>query len=199
MNASFKRSVFKYAAKVAHLTYQIGETDLLRKRSKEVNIGEIKSRKIQIIISKLKKSLLKYKQLAGKGRGVTAVQIGIPLQIAVLYIKDQLVTIINPKIIEKSECMLLYPEICMSANPIIARVSRPEWVIVEYFDESANKKIWNQKKDLTLNRIMQHEINHMEGIINIDLAASKDLILDSDPSFFKNARFKKIPQTIEKN
>lgn len=198
MNALYKRLVFRNAAKVAHLTYQIGESDLLRKKSKEVNIGEIKSGKIQVIISKLKKTLLKYKKLTGKGKGITAVQIGIPLQIAVLYIKNQLVTIVNPKIIKKSGSILLYPEICMSANPIIARVLRPEWAIVEYFDESGNKKIWRSKKDLIANRVLQHEINHMEGIINIDLINSRDLILDSDPDYFKKAKFEKIPQTNKK-
>lgn len=195
MNASFKRSVFKKAAKVAHLTYQIGESDLLRKKSESVDIKKIKSPNIQSVIKRLVFTITEFRKLTGKGRGIAAVQIGIPLQIATLYINDQLVTIINPKIIEKSKQMLLYPEVCMSANPILVRVARAEWVKVRYFDGSGNKKIWQIKKNLIVNRVFQHEIDHMEGIINIDLVRSKDLILESDPKFFKNARFEKIPQT----
>lgn len=192
MNSSFKRSIFRDAARVAHLTYQIGELDLLRKESKEVNVNDIQSKKIRIVISKLKKTLLKYKKLTGKGRGIAAIQIGIPLRIAVLYIGDNPVTIINPKIIEKSKTSLLYPEICMSANPVIAKVPRPSWVKILYLDETGDKRIWDNKKDQILNRVFQHEIDHMEGIVNIDLVSSKDLILESDPLYFKNARFEKI-------
>lgn len=195
MNAQFKRSVFKTAAKVAHLTYQIGETELLRKKSKGIETGKIKSKKIQLIISKLKKTLLMFKRLTGKGRGIAAVQIGIPLKIAVVFINKKPVTIINPKVLDKSKLLYSYPEMCMSADPVIAKVIRPSWVKILYFDESGDEKIWDDKKDKIINRVLQHEIDHMEGIINIDLVPSRDLILNSDPLFFKNARFKKILQT----
>ncbi len=78
----------------------------------------------------------------------------------------------------------------MSANPIIAKVIRPEFIEFEYYDEKGAKQFWNDK-DRLLNRVFQHEIDHMEGIINIDLVDSKDLILLSDAEFFKNAEFKK--------
>lgn len=192
MNTLYKRSVFKDAAKVSHLTLQVGESDLLRKKSSEVNLKEIKSKKIKSVISKLKKTLKQYKKLIGKGKGIAAVQVGFPFKIAILYIDKKIETIINPKITKKSKEVFLYPEICMSANPIIAKVVRPSWVEVKYFDEKGNEKIWKNKKDLITNRVFQHEIDHMRGIINIDLVNSKDLILDSDPEFFKNAKFKKV-------
>lgn len=195
MNISYKKSVFKTALKVAHLTYQIGESDLLREESEEVKTGEIKSKKIQAIISRLKKTLLKYKRLTGKGRGIAAVQIGIPLKIAVIFINNNLVTIINPEIVKKSKKLLAYPEICMSANPIIAKVARPAWVQVSYLDETGKAQIWNNEKDLIVNRVFQHELDHMEGIINIDLAKPGDLILDSNPDYFKKAKFTPYKET----
>lgn len=195
MNTSHKRSVFNAAAKVAHLTYQIGETDLLRKKSEEVKFSEIKSKKIRRLIFKLKKTLLEYKRLTGKGRGIAGVQVGVPLKIAVIFIEDKLVALINPQIIEKSNTFFSYPEICMSANPLIAKVTRPSWVRVAYLDEFGDKKVWIDKNNKIINRVFQHEIDHLEGIINIDLVESKDLILDSSPDFFKTAKFEKIPQT----
>lgn len=192
MNAAYKKSVFKDAANVAHLTYQIGESDLLRKKSAIVDLKKIHSVKFRSLVTKLKTVLLEYKKLTGRGRGIAAVQIGIPLKIAVLFIGDDLETVINPKVIKKSPELLIYPEICMSANPVIAKVVRPGWVEIEYFNEKGNTVIWNNKKDLLVNRVFQHEMDHMEGIINIDLVKPNELILDSDPDYFKNAKFQKI-------
>lgn len=192
VNSLYKQSVFKDAAKVAHLTYQIGETDLLRKKSLLVDKNQIKSSKIQSVISKLTSTLKEFKKLTGKGRGIAAIQVGIPLQIVVIFINNLPVTIINPKIIRSSKTYYLYPEICMSANPIIAKVARPSWVTVQYLNELGEKKLWDDKKDRIVNRVIQHEIDHLNGVVNIDLVRSRDLILDSDPHFFENAKFKKI-------
>lgn len=191
-HSKFKKKVFEEAALISHLTYQIGETTSLREKSKDVQILEIQSTKIKSIVSKLKKTLIEYRRLTGKGRGVAAVQIGIPLRIAVVFQEKNLVTIINPRIIKKSKELLRYPEICMSANPIIVPVNRPSFIEFEYFDEKGNKQLWLDHEDQIMNRVFEHEIDHMEGIINIDLAPSKDLILLSDQKFFKSAKFEKV-------
>lgn len=188
-NQEFKKKVFEEAALISHLTKQIGESNLLREKSAEVNPKDLKSAKIKSVISKLKRTLKQYRKLTGKGRGVAAVQIGIPLRIAVVFLEKDLVTIINPKIIKKSKQFFKYPEICMSANPIIAKVIRPAYIEFEYLDEVGNLQIWNNHHNKIMNRVFEHEIDHMEGIINIDLVASKDLVLLSEPEFFKNARF----------
>ncbi len=43
-----------------------------------------------------------------------------------------------------------------------------------------------------MNRVFQHEIDHMEGIINIDRCLSKELTLESDPKFYKKTKFEKV-------
>lgn len=188
----FKNKVLEEASLVSHLTYQIGELPALRQKSSDINIPEIKSKKIKSVISKLKKTLTDYRRISGKGRGVAAVQIGIPLRIAVVFEKQKLVTIINPRIAKESKIKLKYPEICMSANPIIAKVTRPSYIEFEYLDENGSMQFWNDHEDRLMNRVFQHEIDHMEGIINIDLVSSKDLVLLSDPKFFKEAKFEEV-------
>lgn len=187
----FKKQIFEEAARISHLTYQIGQLPGLREKSKEVKTSEIKNSEIQSVIKKLKKTLKEYRRLTGKGRGVAAIQIGVPLKIAVIFNQEKILTIINPKITKVSDDKYLYPEICMSANPIIAKVTRPEFIEFEYLDENGEKQFWKDR-DKLLNRVFLHEIDHMEGIINIDLVSSKDLILLSDPNFFKNAEFIKV-------
>lgn len=194
--SNFKKKVFKGAGLVASFIYQIGETDELRKTSKEVSADKIKSIEFQGKIKYLKECLLKYRELTGYGRGITAVQVGIAERFSVIYMPDELLIIINPKIIKKSKKKYIYPEMCMSANPIIAPIIRPSWIEFEYLDEFGNKKYWNEKDEndigKMMNRVVQHEIDHMDGIINIDKCLSKELVLESDPDFYKKAKFIKV-------
>ncbi len=190
MNSKYKKKTFEDAALVSHLTYQIGESNLLRKKSQPVDVTKIDSPEIKKVISKLKKTLREYKRLTGKGKGIAAVQIGIPSNIAIFFIGKKIETIINPEIIEKSQRLIEYPEICMSANPIIAMLKRPAWIKVKYLNEAGEEKIWDNEKDFIINRVLQHEIDHTNGIINIDLVPSDKLILDSDPKLFIKYRKK---------
>ena len=198
--ADYKKEVFRKAAIVSDLIYQIGESPILRKASKEVAVNKIKSPEMEKKFAYLKKCLARYTRAAGHGRGIAAVQVGIPERFAVVYVtlnKKKMEIIINPKIIKKSKAFLKYPEICMSASPIIAPVARPAWIEFDFYDEAGKLKHWSTKDDTKLgrmlNRVFQHEIDHMEGIINIDLVKSpKELILESDPSFYKKAKFEEI-------
>src|SRR3989344_7881454 len=193
---NYLTQVFKNTAKLSKLVYHIGELEELRKPSNEVKKELNKTLEIKKVITDLKATLKKYRKLSGKGRGIAAIQRGIPLKIAVVYSFEKVITIINPKIIKTSAENYLYPEICMSANPIIAPLKRPGWIEFEYLDEDGIKQKWN-KKDSTketkiLNRVFQHEIDHMEGIINIDKVSSKTLIFESDPEFYEKAKFEEV-------
>lgn len=118
------------------------------------------------------------------GKGIAAVQIGIPKKFAVVYTPKKLITIINPKITKVSKTKNRYPEGCMSATPIIVPLIRPAWIEFEYLDEDGKFQIW-KGKNLMLNRVFQHEIDHMEGILNIDKVDPKEYIFKSDGKFEK--------------
>lgn len=190
--SAFKKSVFLKAAKTTNFIFQIGEYPELRKTSREVSVSKITSKEMQEKLSFLKSCLLKYRKLTGYGRGITAVQIGIPERFSVVYTSEKLIIVINPEITKTSKELLRYPEICMSANPIIAPVVRSAWIEFEYYDESGKLQKWNNHDDKILNRVFQHEIDHMNGIINIDLVEPKELFLESDPDFYKNAKFEEV-------
>lgn len=195
--ADNKKKVFADAARVTEFIYQIGESSMLRQPSKEVPATDILAEETQAKIAYLKDCLLKYRELTGKGRGISAVQVGIPERISIIYTPEQMITMINPVITKRSEKKYRYPEICMSANPIIAPVVRPAWIEFRYFDEQGKEQHWDTKDDTEqgrmLNRVFQHEIDHMEGIINIDIVSSpRDLILDADPSFYDNVVLEEV-------
>lgn len=202
---NYKPGVFEKASKVSNFIYQIGESEILRQPSKEIPVNNITSKDMQEKFSYLKRCLLRYRKITGYGRGITAVQVGIPERFSVVYvpgnsnshsISGNVLLIVNPKIIGKSKRKLIYPEMCMSANPVIAPIIRPSWIEFEYYDESGKLQRWdtNDKTELgkMLNRVFQHEIDHMDGIINIDKCNPKDLILESDPNFYMNAKFTEV-------
>lgn len=192
----YKKQVFADAAVVSGFIYQIGEYPSLRQPSKEVPVNRIKSIEYQAKFKYLKRCLFKYRKLTGRGRGVTAVQVGVPERFSVIYTPERVLTITNPKITKKSKKKYKYPEMCMSANPIIAPTIRPAWIEFDYYDERGKLQHWDIKDDTEvgkmMNRVFQHEIDHMDGIINIDKCNSKELILESDPKFYDFAKFEEV-------
>lgn len=188
----FKKKVFEQQIKVCDFIYQIGETEDLRKPSQEIPIDKIKSPEYIKKFKYLKSCLRKYKKLTGMGRGIAGVQVGIPEKVFAYFDENKNIKIvINPKITKVSREKLKYPEMCMSAAPIIAPVIRPAWVECEYLEEDGQKQKW-YKKDKMLNRVFQHELDHLEGIINIDKCLSKDLILHSNPEFYNLTKFESV-------
>lgn len=193
----FKKKVFEYCVKVCDFIYQIGESEDLRKPSTKVSINKITSQEYKKKLKYIKACLRRYRKLTGKGRGIAGVQVGIPEKLAAIFTPDKkILIIINPKVTKISKEKLRYPEMCMSANPIIAPVVRPAWIEFEYYDENGRLQRWNTKADdkngKMMNRVFQHEIDHMEGIINIDRCKSTDLILESDPQYYKTATFQNV-------
>lgn len=179
--------------------YQLGESSILREKSSPVKTSEIRSPEFKKKINYLKRCLRRYRKETGVGRGLAAVQIGIPERFSVVYMpeaKNKFLIIVNPKVTGKSTQKLLYPEMCMSANPTIAYVIRPAWIEFEYYDEFGVKQCWDTKagseSDMMYNRVFQHEIDHLDGIVNIDLVEPKNIILESNPSFYVGAKFEKI-------
>lgn len=193
----FKKAVFHKAGLVSNFIFQIGEYPELRLPSHEVASKDISSLDFKKKVAYLKECLLKYRELTGYGRGISAVQIGIPECFSVIYTPEKLHVIINPLVTKSSKTLLTYPEMCMSANPIIVPIVRPSWIEFDYLGENGTTQHWDTKDDTEqgkiMNRVLQHEIDHMEGIINVDIVKDpKTILLESDPTFYKDARFEEV-------
>lgn len=194
---AFKQLRLKQSFQFSSFIYQLGESPLLRQKSTPVNLKTLKFASQQKKIEYLKSCLLRYREITRQGRGITGVQVGIPERISVVFTpENELIVIINPVITKASNKKYRYPEMCMSAWPIIAPVIRPAWIEFEYFNEKGQQKFWNEKSDTDrgrmLNRVFQHEFDHLEGILNIDYCQGADLILESDPDFYQTAIFQEV-------
>lgn len=196
---AFKKQSLQDLIETAGFIYQIGESVALRQPSRPVPMSSIASVETQTKIAYLKRCMRKYRTVTGKGRGIAAVQVGIPESFFVIFMpekKEKLLVLINPKVVKKSKKLLRYPEMCMSANGLIAVVIRPAWIEVEYFTQKGQKAHWNTK-DKTMqgkmyNRVLQHEMDHLNGVINIDTVQSKELFFDSEKAFYEKATFQEV-------
>ncbi len=105
------------------------------------------------------------------GIGLAAVQIGVDRRMLVIDIaregeeKTPLV-FINPEVVASSDERSVYEEGCLSIPDYYAEVERPAEVSVEYFDVDGVKQ--TVKADGLLATCLQHEIDHLNGVLFID-------------------------------
>ena len=108
---------------------------------------------------------------AANGIGLAAIQIGIPKRIIVIDIskkedEKKPMFFVNPVILKKNDEKATYEEGCLSVPNQFAEVDRPSSCDVEYLDYEGNKKIL--KAEGLLATCIQHEMDHLEGILFID-------------------------------
>ena len=108
---------------------------------------------------------------AAPGIGLAAIQVGIPKRVIVLDLtpKDKPrnpMFFINPEIIDKSENNSTYEEGCLSVPGQFAEIDRPDKCHVRYLDYHGQSK--EIKAEGMLATCIQHEIDHLEGILFID-------------------------------
>tara|TARA_B100000767_G_C19676697_1_gene497695 strand:+ start:91 stop:612 length:522 start_codon:yes stop_codon:yes gene_type:complete len=104
------------------------------------------------------------------GIGLAAIQIGIPKRIIVIDLSKEdekkPLYFVNPKIISKSNINATYEEGCLSVPGQFAEIDRPDKCIINYLDY--NNKQQELKAEGLLATCIQHEIDHLEGILFID-------------------------------
>ena len=107
---------------------------------------------------------------AANGIGLAAIQIGIPKRIIVMDIskdgKKNPMYFVNPRIKNKDKEKITYEEGCLSVPDYFAEVDRSKYCEVEYLDYNGESKVL--EADGLLATCIQHEMDHLEGILFID-------------------------------
>ena len=108
---------------------------------------------------------------AANGIGLAAIQIGIPKRIIVMDIckdenKKEPIYFVNPKIKNKNSEKAIYEEGCLSVPGQFAEIERPNACEVEYLDYNGKNQLL--KAEGLLATCIQHEIDHLDGILFID-------------------------------
>jgi peptide deformylase len=105
------------------------------------------------------------------GVGLAANQIGVPLRVAVVEVEGRVIELVNPEIVRSSGEHLDW-EGCLSIPGYVAEVTRPEKVTVKARDRHG--KEFRVRGTELLSRALQHEIDHLNGHLYIDLLESLD-------------------------
>ncbi len=105
------------------------------------------------------------------GIGLAAIQIGVPRRMLVIDVsregeEKQPQVFINPEIVKSSDERSVYEEGCLSIPDYYAEVERPAVVSVKYLDR--NGKEQTVDADGLLATCLQHEIDHLNGVLFID-------------------------------
>ena len=119
---------------------------------------------------------------AANGIGLAAVQIGVPKRIIVMDLskeenKKHPMYFVNPLIIKKNEEKTIYEEGCLSVPNQFAEIQRSSKCEVEYLDFNGDKQ--NLEAEGLLATCIQHEMDHLEGILFIDYLSKlkKEIII----------------------
>ena len=119
---------------------------------------------------------------AAPGIGLAPIQIVIPKRVIVIDVsmkkkKKEPMYFVNPVIRNKNSEKTKYEEGCLSVPDQFAEIERPNMCEVEYLDYSGDKQLL--KADGLLATCIQHEIDHLEGILFIDYLSKlkKSMIL----------------------
>lgn len=125
------------------------------------------------------------------GIGLAANQIDVPLQVAIIELEDEITELVNPQIVRASGEVIDW-EGCLSVPGFVAEVKRHAKVTVKARDRHG--KEFRVKGEELFARALQHEIDHLNGILYIDyLDSLEELVRVSErPSEVEEAATARI-------
>lgn len=123
---------------------------------------------VQALVADLADTLADWRSRTGYGRGIAAPQIGVGKRVVYVEVDEPWV-LVNPRIVERSPETWEPWDGCLSFSlSFFCRVTRNAWVAVEY--ETPEGRQQTIRADGELGELLQHEIDHLDGILTLDRA-----------------------------
>ncbi len=148
---------------------QLGDP-ILRVRCERVQ--NPKSAATRLVADDLRDSLAVAKKKYKMGRALAAPQIGAPVRIVFVQMDKQRWTMINPEITDVGRDDFLVWDDCFSFPELLVRVTRAHKVTVSYTD--LKDKQHTLEADGPMAELLQHEIDHLDGILALDRPSGVD-------------------------
>ncbi|MCD4761431.1 peptide deformylase [bacterium] len=136
---------------------------ILREKSSVVNSEMLAGTEFKQLLKDMTLTMLEK-----DGVGLAAPQIGKTIRLTIIKTKDGPIAFINPEIIKKSWAKEWGEEGCLSVPNVFGLVRRHKKITCRYQDKLGKKKVIEAKGIMA--RILQHEIDHLEGVLFIDKA-----------------------------
>lgn len=161
---------FEFNVLIMTLKIETGQDNkILRKKSEVVKKIDKKTVKF---IKEMEKEMK-----AEKGVGLAAPQVSKNIRIIVTLLNNEnMIPMINPEIIDHSDEVVMGEEGCLSLPGVWGRVKRYKEITVQFQDLKGEKRIL-KLEDFNA-RIVQHEIDHLDGILFTDYLDAENTLLN---------------------
>lgn len=146
---------------------QLGDP-ILRQLSTSVSDRDLAA----AVLEDLRDTLHEFQRTHGFGRGISAVQIGIPERIVYMEFEGISYSLVNPIFEYRSEERFALWDDCFSFPDILVWLERSENVCIRYTDDHGADQILTATGPLS--ELIQHEMDHLDGILAIDRALDQN-------------------------
>lgn len=160
-NSPVENAIFHYTSFIAILPIITGaDTPVLRTKTKKVSQV---TREVLSLIKDMEATTKK-----ADGLGLAAPQVGTSLRLCIARMNGRLTPLINPEILWKSDEIEVAEEGCLSLPNLWMNVPRSVEITVRYQDAKGAEQ---ERKLKGLDaRVVQHEVDHLDGILITDYA-----------------------------
>jgi peptide deformylase len=132
----------------------------------------------------LYRALQSFRKKYGFGRAIAAPQLGIKRRMIAIHLKEWPSLIFNPEITWKSRQTMTLWDDCMCFPFLLVKVSRAQSVSLSFLDKDGQLH-YREHCDAATSELLQHEIDHLDGILAVDHALDKESLI-SRATFEKN-------------
>jgi len=138
-------------------------------RQRCVPVTDPASPEVWDLIRNLADTLAHWRSETGYGRGIAAPQIGVLQRVIFLKLPGaEPWPLINPEIVERSKEKIVVWDACLSFLSIFMQVERHREITVRYQKLDGYVVEVEASEDNNLSELLQHEIDHLDGILAID-------------------------------
>jgi peptide deformylase len=130
------------------------------------------------VFADLRDTLHEFRRAHGFGRGISAVQIGAPLRLIYMEFEGTAYALRNPEYEFQSEEKFRLWDDCFSFPGLLVHLERSQSVRVRYEDEQG--EVRRVEAAGSLSELLQHEIDHLDGVLAIDRALDTNSLCTRD-------------------
>lgn len=146
----------------------------LRVRSREV--VDFEHPEFRDACAGLSSTLAAFRARQGFGRAISAPQIGVAMRLIAVNLGDGPFFVANPRVtVASGESFTMWDD-CMSFPGLLVRLRRDRSISLRCQDETGSEREW-QRMGLAESELLQHEIDHLDGVLAIDRAIDRDAIV----------------------
>ena len=136
--------------------------EMLSNKTKDVSVVQIRSNETKRLIGSMIHTMIE-----NDGIGLSANQVGVPINLFVYRIEDEIKALFNAKIIARTGNFTMVDEGCLSMPGKVFNTKRQKMTIISALDRDGNEVRIKSRNKLEA-VIFQHEIDHLNGKLILD-------------------------------